>query len=87
MVAPVFREPAFVWACVAPMGGCALAALVWMSRKPLLGLMEQFLLLSPFQKTFAVLTVSFVALWAGANQKDVSSNQHESARNSTNRNP
>lgn len=87
MVAPLFRESAFVWACIALMGGCALTALVWMSRKPLLGLMEEFLRLSPFQKTFAVLTVSFVALWAGEKQKDVSTNQRESARIEIRENP
>ena len=87
MVAPVFRESVFVWTCVALMGGCALVAFAWMSRKPLLGLMEQFLRLSPFQKTFAVLTVSFVALWAGEKQKDVSTNQHESARIEIRENP
>ena len=79
MVAPVFRELAFVWACVALMGGCALAALVVRQRKFLLGLSEQFVKMPPSTKAVIVTAVVIATVFA---QKpgNVATNQHESAR-------
>ena len=79
MVAPVFRGLAFVWACVALMGGCALAALVVRQRKFLLGLSEQFVKMPPSTKAVIVTAVVIATVFA---QKpgNVATNQHESAR-------
>ena len=79
MVAPVFRELAFVWACVALMGGCALAALVVRQRKFLLGLSEGFVKMPPSTKAVIVTAVVIATVFA---QKpgNVATNQHESAR-------
>ena len=79
MVAPVFRESAFVWACVALMGGCVLAALVVRQRKFLMGLSEEFIKLPPSAK--AVLATAVVVATVFAQKPtNVSTNQHESAR-------
>ena len=79
MVAPVFREPAFVWACVALMGGCALVALVVRQRKFLLGISEQFARLPPSTKAVIVTAVVFATVFA-QKPTNVPTNQHESAR-------
>ena len=78
MVAPVFRESAFVWACVALMGGCVLAALVVRQRKFLMGLSEEFIKLPPSAK--AVLATAVVVATVFAQKPtNVSTNQSESA--------
>ncbi len=77
MVAPFFRESAFVWACIALMGGCALTALMLRQRKFLLGLSERFVKLPPSTKAVIVTAVVVATVFA---QKpvNVSTNQHES---------
>ena len=79
MVAPVFRESAFVWLCVALTGGClAVAVAVW-ARKFLREVSEQFIRLSPSAK--AVLAAAVVVATVFAQKPtNVSTNQHESAR-------
>ena len=79
MAAPVFRELAFVWACVGLVGGCALAALAAWQRKFLLGLSEGFVRLPPSGKAVLVTAVVVATVFA---QKpgNVATNQHESAR-------
>ena len=79
MVAPVFRESAFVWACIALMGGCALAALAVRQRKFLLGLSERFVKLPPSSKAVIVTAVVVATVFA-QKPANVSTNQHESAR-------
>ena len=64
MVAPVFREPAFVWACVALMGGCALAALALWQRRFLLGCLERFVRLPPSSKAVIVTAVVIATVFA-----------------------
>ena len=79
MVAPVFREPAFVWACVALVGGClAVAVAVW-ARHFLRELSEQFICLPPMSK--AVLAAAVVVATVFAQKPmNVSTNLHESAK-------
>ena len=100
MVAPVFRESAFVWACASLVGGFALAALVVWQRWLLLELSERFVKLPPSTKAVIVTAVALATVFA---QKDVnvstdytdshgsgagvSANRHESARNSIRDNP
>ena len=78
MVAPVLRESAFVWACVALVGGClAVAVAVW-ARKFLRELSEQFIRLPPSGK--AVLAAAVVVATVFAQKPtNVSTNQSESA--------
>ena len=79
MVAPVFREPAFVWACVALTGVCALAALAVWQRKFLLGLSEQLIRLPPSGK--AVLATAVVVATVFAQKPaNVSTDTHGLAR-------
>ena len=79
MVAPVFRESALVWVCVALTGGClAVAVAVW-ARHFLRELSEQFIRLPPSAK--AVLAAAVVVATVFAQKPgNVSTNQHESAR-------
>ncbi len=79
MVAPVFRDQAFVWACIALMGGCALAALMLRQRKFLLGLSERFVRLPPSAKAVIVTAVVVATVFA---QKpgNVATNLHESVQ-------
>ena len=79
MVAPVFREPAFVWACVLLASVCALAALAVWQRKFLLGLSERFFKLPPSSKAVIVTAVVIATVFA-QKPTNVSTNQHESAR-------
>ena len=79
MVAPVFREPAFVWACAALTGVCALAALAVWQRKFLLGLSEQLIRLPPSGKAVLVAAVVVATVFA-QKPANVSTNQHESAQ-------
>ena len=64
MVAPFFRELAFVLACVALMGGCALAALAIWQRRFLLGLLERFVRLPPSTKAVLVTAVVVATVFA-----------------------
>ena len=64
MAAPVFRESAFVWACVGLVGGCALAALAAWQRKFLLGLSEGFVRLPPSGKAVLVTAVVVATVFA-----------------------
>ena len=79
MVAPVFREPAFVWACAALTGVCALAALAVWQRKFLLGLSEQLIRLPPSGKAVIVTAVVVATVFA-QKPTNASTNQHESAQ-------
>ena len=73
--APIFREPALVWACVALMCVCALAALAVWQRKFLLGLSERFLSLSPSSKAALVAAV-VVATAVARKPANVSTDLH-----------
>ena len=79
MVAPVFRESALVWVCVALTGGClAVAVAVW-ARHFLRELSEQFIRLPPSAK--AVLAAAVVVATVFAQKPmNVSTNQPESAQ-------
>ena len=79
MVAPVFRESALVWACVALTGGClAVAVAVW-ARHFLHEVSEQFIKLPPSAK--AVLATAVVVATVFAQKPtNASTNQHESAQ-------
>ena len=79
MVAPVFREPAFVWVCALLGIGCVLVALVLRHKKFLLGLLEQFIRLPPSAKAVLVMAVVVATVFA-QKPTSVSANQHESAR-------
>ena len=79
MVAPVFRESVFVWACVALMGGCALAMLAIRQRTFLLGLTERFVRLPPSSKAVIVTAVVIATVFA-QKPTNVSTNQPESAQ-------
>ena len=79
MVAPVFRESALVWVCVALTGGClAVAVAVW-ARHLLHEVSEQFIKLPPSAK--AVLAAAVVVATVFAQKPmNVSTNQPESAQ-------
>ena len=64
MVAPVLRESAFVWTCVALMGGCAFAAFVVQQRMFLLGISEQFIRLPPSGKAVLAAAVVVATVFA-----------------------
>ncbi len=64
MVAPVFRESAFVWACVLMLSVCALAALAAWQRKFLLGLSEQFVRLPPSGKAVIATAAALATVFA-----------------------
>ena len=79
MVAPVFREIAFVWACVALAGGCLTVAVAVWARHFLRELSEQFIRLPPSGK--AVLATAVVVATVFAQKPtNASTNQHESAQ-------
>ena len=79
MVAPVFREPAFVWACGALTGGClAVPVAVW-ARHFLRELSEPFIRLPPSGKAVLATAVVVVTVFA-QKPANVSTNQHESAQ-------
>ena len=79
MVAPVFRESAFVWACVVLVGGCLTVAVAVRTRHFLRELSEQFISLPPSAK--AVLATAVVVATVFAQKPtNVSTNQHESAQ-------
>ena len=79
MVAPVLREPALVWSCVALAGGCLAAAVAVRARKFLRELSEQFIRLPPSGK--AVLAAAVVVATVFAQKPtNVSTNQHESTQ-------
>ena len=79
MVAPVLREPAFVWSCVALAGGCLAAAVAVRARKFLRELSEQFIRLPPSGKAVLAATVVVATVFA-QKPTNVSTNQHESTR-------
>ncbi len=64
MVAPVFRESAFIWACVSLTVVCVLAALVVRHQKFLLGFLERFIKLPPSAKTVIVTAVVVATVFA-----------------------
>ena len=64
MVAPVFRESAFVWVCASMLGVCVLAALVLWQRRFLLGLSERFVRLPPSTKAVIVTAVVVATVFA-----------------------
>ena len=86
MAAPVFRELVFVWACVALMVGCALAALAVRQRQFLLGLSERFVRLPPSTKAVIVTAVVVATVFA-QKPTNVATNLHESARIEIRENP
>ena len=79
MVAPVFREPTFIWACAALTGGCLTVAVAVRARHFLREVSEQFIRLPPSGK--AVLAAAVVVATVFAQKPtSVSANQPESAR-------
>ena len=79
MVAPIFQESAFVWACVTLAGGCLAVAVAVRARHFLRELSEQFICLPPMSK--AVLAAAVVVATVFAQKPtNVSTNQHESAQ-------
>ena len=78
MVAPVFRESAFVWACVALAGGSLVVAVAVRTRHFLRELSEQLIRLPPSGK--AVLAAAVVVATVFAQKPtNASTNQSESA--------
>ena len=79
MVAPVFRESAFVWACVTLESGCLTVAVAVWARHFLRKLSEQFIRLPPSAK--AVLAAAVVVATVFAQKPmNVSTNLYESAK-------
>ncbi len=79
MVAPVFRAPVFIWACVALVSGCLAVAVAVRARHFLHELSEQFISLPPSAK--AVLATAVVVATVFAQKPmNASTNQHESAQ-------
>ena len=79
MVAPVLREPAFIWACVLLLNVCVLAALVVRHQEFLLGFLERFIRLPPSGKAVLVAAVVVATVFA-QKPANVLTNQHESAQ-------
>ena len=79
MVAPVFREVAFIWACVALAGGCLAVAVAVRARKFLHELSEQFIRLPPSGKAVIAAAVVVATVFA-QKPTNASTNQSESAR-------
>ena len=79
MVAPVLREPAFIWACAALAGGCLVVAVAVRARHFLRELSEQFIRLPPSGKAVLVAAVVVATVFA-QKPTSVSTNQHESAQ-------
>ena len=79
VVAPIFQESAFVWACVALAGGCLAVALAVRARHFLRELSEPFIRLPPTSKAVLVAAVVVATVFA-QKPANVSTNQHESAQ-------
>ena len=79
MVAPIFQESAFVWACVTLAGGCLAVAVAVRTRHFLHELSEQFIRLPPSGKAVFVAAVVVATVFA-QKPTNVSTNQPESAR-------
>ena len=79
MVTPVFRESAFIWACVLLLNVCVLAALVVRHQEFLLGFLERFIRLPPTSKAVLVAAVVVATVFAQKPTNE-STNQHESAQ-------
>ena len=79
MVAPIFQESAFVWACVTLAGGCLAVAVAVRTRHFLHELSEQFIRLPPSGKAVFVAAVVVATVFA-QKPTNVSTNQHESAQ-------
>ena len=78
MVAPVLREPAFIWACVLLLNVCVLAALVVRHQEFLLGFLERFIRLPPSGKAVLATAVVVATVFAQKPTNE-STNQSESA--------
>ena len=79
MVAPVFREPTFIWACAALTGGCLTVAVAVRARHFLREVSEQFIRLPSTSKAVLVAAVVVATVFA-QKPTSVSANQPESAR-------
>ena len=79
MVAPVFRESAFVWACVTLESGCLTVAVAVRARHFLREVSEQFIRLPSTSKAVLVAAVVVATVFA-QKPTSVSANQPESAR-------
>ena len=79
MVAPIFQESAFVWACVTLAGGCLAVAVAVRTRHFLHELSEQFIRLPPSGKAVFVAAVVVATVFA-QKPTNVSTNQPESAQ-------